>query len=48
MMLVYRKSWKPVFTDLNAAEHTQGVITNRKLTLLFWIFNVLSIQMAKL
>ena len=48
MMLVYRKSWMSVFTDLNAAEHTQGVIKNRKLTLLFWIFNVLSIQMTKL
>lgn len=31
-MLANGKSWKLVFTDLNAAEHIQSVITNKKLT----------------
>lgn len=45
MMLVNKKSWKPVFTDLKAGGHIQNIITTKKLvsvnaqllTLLFWM-----------
>ena len=30
MMLVNKKSWKSVDTDLNATEHFQSIVTNKK------------------